>query len=154
MRIIAAALMLGVLVFAVVAAVVRQPVPGDAVHLIGTIAVILAVAQAVAAAIVFRAVTATALRRHASTPPDPDADLAATAAAYQTAMIVALALLEAPAFLGLIAFLLGGDLWVLAAPALSLGSMPLYFPSEAAVRELADRLPGLRDEVRGAGPTN
>jgi hypothetical protein len=69
-----------------------------------------------------------------SDPKDYEGDTAKLLATRQVAMIIGFALLEAPAFLGCIAFLLEARLYVLAVVALALAGMLLRFPTEGRVR--------------------
>lgn len=140
----AAALPLGVLVFAVVVLVLPAARPEPPRPPIVTwIGVLLAAAQVIVSTILPTLIAASARRRLAGQTDD-----SLWAAVYQTRLIVRLALLEGPALLLLIAYLLEGTVLSLALTAMLLALMLLHFPTEARVRDWIQSQKDLADSER------
>jgi len=146
MRIIHAALLLGCLIFAVIAIVVRarenRPVPEQ--PMLSFVGLALAGVMGLAVLVVPNAVTANWRQKIArgidplsTTRPSPPQATPGQSVSwwglYQTRMIITAAMLEGVIFFVLIAYLIEGPLWNLGIAALFLVALALLFPTRERV---------------------
>lgn len=138
-KIIAGALVFGVVAFAAVVVVLRLGrQPG------GTLISFVAVGFAAAMIVVRQFVLGIAGGRTGPPQPGPAGPLAL----YQTRMIIGLAILEGAAFFNCIAYLLEGRWWTLLAVAVLVARMLASFPTRTRLRQwVADR-----EQLKTFGP--
>lgn len=157
MQIIAGALPMGLVVFfgIVLFLVYGQAGPPrqlPALPMVSLIAVVFVIMSGSMSLVVPHFLTLAELRRRAASPGD--GDVIALLNVKQTTLIVGLALLEGPAFLGLIAFLVERQPLVLIVPGLCLAAMLMRFPTENSVRNWLEsagrRVLELRQDRSGA----
>lgn len=140
-KIIAGALIAGVLAFAAVAVVLRLGKPPAADGLVSLIA-----AGVAAAALVIRQV---ALGFFGGRTGESQAvGAAGPLMLYQTRLIVGLAVLEGAALFNLIAYLIEGRWWSLAVAAVLVAFMLAAFPTRARLRRWVED----REQLRTFGP--
>lgn len=167
MQIIAAALLVGVLIFLGVVLFLVQiqnngagAAPPGNMLLLSLLAVAFFAIQAPLSFIIPRFQTQTALRQIASgawkSPPgasttDFGTDASRLLAVRQTSMIVGLALLEGVAFFACIAYLLEAQPWVLIIILACVGLMLVSFPTEGRVRSWLSWQVDRLDELRRRG---
>ena len=151
MRIIIGALLMGILTFAVVAAITRAqgnmpPLRGEPIvsYVAAGQGVIILLLQAIVPAAI-----ATGMRK--SLPAEPEVTPERWLAVYQTRMIVGAALLEGAAFTFLIAYLIEGRPWTLAGGLVCAALLAvLYFPTRERVeRWVAAQREALQQERLG-----
>jgi hypothetical protein len=155
MQIIAGALASSVVVFAVVTLVVRQGEPAESA-VISYVAIPLTIACLVGSPIVASRIVGIARQSlvQGTLKPPPDAptgngDVALLAGIYQTKLIIAAAMIEGAAFLNLVAYLLDGHVWTLAAAAVLLFILLMQFPTTGRVETwVSDELESLQ-QLRG-----
>lgn len=155
MQIIAAALLLGVVMFLAIVLIIVFSRPNGAgiapagdVPIVSVLAVSFLAIQAPLAFIIPGFQTRTALRRIASgtwqLPPGANAasfatDASKLLAVRQTSMIIGLALLEGTAFLGCIAYLVEKQPFALVVVLVAVTLMLVNFPTEGRVRAWLER---------------
>lgn len=140
-RIIAGALVFGVVSFAAVAIVLRLGDPPAAAMLISLIAVGFAAVMAVARQIVLSLFSG-------GTGASEGGGTSGALALYQTRMIIGLALLEGAAFFNLVAYLVEGHWWSLAVTAGLVALMLSAFPTRGRLTQwVADR-----EQLKTFGP--
>jgi len=158
MQIIAAALIVGVLMFGglamyMVFAERQGQLPEGQLPVISLLALAMLVVNTPLAFFLPGVVARNGLRQMAATPraaADAQDDTIRLLTLRQTVMIIGLALLEGAAFLGLVAFLVEGQTFALAVAGVVVILMLIQFPTEARVRSWIDfqaqRLRELREQ--------
>lgn len=155
MQIIAGALASSVVVFAVVALVMRQGEPAESA-VISYVAIPFTIACLVGSPIVASRVARMARQSlvQGTLKPLPDVpagsgDVGLLAGVYQTRLIVAASMIEGAAFLNLVAYLLEGHVWTLAAAAVLLFILLMQFPTTGRVENwVSDELESVQ-QLRG-----
>ena len=159
MQIILAALVMGVLLFLVVAVALRAggQVPAPPNDVLLPIALGFAALAAVVSVIVPRQIVAGGRRMiargssPAGTPTPAAGDTERLCGLYQTQLIVSAALLEGPAFFLLIVYLLQGDVLALAMVGVLLAAMAAKFPTRGRVERFLSEQHDLLAQERMAG---
>jgi hypothetical protein len=167
MQIIAFALITGVLVFLGFACfqvfVQRQGEPAapiDGLPMISLVTVAVFAGGVVASFVVPTVMTRAALQRIAAgtrqvpqgtDPKDQATDLDKLLAVKQTALIVGMALLEGPAFMGCIAFFIEAQFFTLGIVAVAIVAMLLRFPTEGGVRNWLYEQTNQLQQIRQSG---
>jgi hypothetical protein len=168
MQIIVGALIAGVCIFvAIVLFLVevqnngRGLAPRGDLPVVSLMAVVVLVLGAISGAVLAANITRAALRQIAAgtwtlpTGARPDAfptDAGKLLAVRQTVMIVTLALLEGPAFMACIGYLLEGEGWVMGVVGMALAAMLVNFPTDSRVRAWLERQLERVAEMRQQGP--
>lgn len=169
MQIIAGAILMGLLAFVAVSLYViliandgKAMVAVQGLALQSVMAVFMFVACFALAQVVPNVQTRTALKRVADgtwkMPAGGDRQESTSVPAQlmvvrQTGMIVGLALVEAPGFMGCLAYVLEGQEWVLAVPGLVALWMLATFPTRQRVQSWVERQVAALEEMRRQAPT-
>lgn len=167
MQMIAGALLLGVVVFLIIALLIvsnrgkgNGMAPTGGFPMISILAVVLAAVEFPLAFVVPAVLTRNALRQIASgawrPPPTAnapafDTDTSKLLAVRQTTRIIGLALLEGAAFLGCIAYLLEAQPFALGVPLAAILLMLMSFPTESRIRAWLERQIDRLSELRQQG---
>lgn len=130
-KVIASALVFGVLVFAVIAIVFRLGEPPEPRALVSTIAAVFAAGTVVVRQLVLSVMSGR------SVPSQSDVTRSATTSLqlYQTRMIVGLALLEGAAFFNIVAYLVEGHWWPFLVVGALLAWMIAAYPTRTRLQQ-------------------
>lgn len=167
MQIIAFALITGVVVFLGIACyqvfVQRQGEPAapiEGLPMISLVAIAMLAGGVVASFVAPTLMTRAALQRIVAgtwqvsegiDPKDQATDLAKLLAVKQTTLIVGMALLEGPAFMGCIAFFTEAQLFTLGIVAVAIVAMLLRFPTDVGVRSWLYEQTNQLQQIRQSG---
>jgi hypothetical protein len=170
MQIIAFALVTGVLVFLGIACfqvfVQRQGQPqgqADALPILSLLAVAMLAGGAAVSFVVPKVMTRAAMQKIAAgiwqlpegiDPKDLATDFAKLLSVKQTALIIGLAMLEGPAFLGCIAFLIEARPFTLGLVGVAIALMLFQFPTEGSVRAWLWNQTNQLEQTRQGGSIN
>ncbi|MDH3719329.1 MAG: hypothetical protein OES79_14515 [Planctomycetota bacterium] len=155
MQIIAGTLASSVVVFGVVVLVMRQGEPAESA-VVSYVAIPYTIACLVGSPIVAARVARMAQQSlvQGTLKPPPNAptgssDVGLLAGVYQTRLIIAAAIIEGAAFLNLVAYLLEGHVWTLAATVVLLFILLMQFPTTGRVENwVSDELESVQ-QLRG-----